>query len=57
MEDEVITIEITKHNTGWLRGEFSIDYGEMCPTTSDPEHLLRCLKHILEREFDIELEE
>ena len=57
IEDETITIEITKHNSGWLIGEFYIDYGEMCPTLADKEHLLSCLKHILEREFDIEFED
>ena len=57
MEDEIITIEITKHNSGWLAGEFSIDFGEMCPTSTDKEHLLSCLKSILERELDIELED
>ena len=57
MEDEIITIEITKHNSGWLAGEFSIDFGEICPTSTDKEHLLSCLKSILERELDIELED
>ena len=57
MDDEVITIEITKHNSGWMRGEFSLDYGEMYPTSSDKEHLLHCLKRIIEREFDIELDD
>ena len=57
MDDEVITIEITKHNSGWLKGEFSIDYGEMCPTSTDKEHLLKCIKEVLEEFFEIELED
>ena len=57
MEDEVITIEITKHNNGIFAGAFSLDYGEMYPTLTDKGNILANLKHIIEEEFDVELED
>ena len=54
MNDE-ITLTITVHNEGWEKGSIDVDYGGMCPISTDKEHLLERIKEILNDNLEIEL--
>ena len=53
--NEEITLTITVHNEGWERGSIDIDYGGMCPISTDKEHLLELIKIILNDNLEIDL--
>ena len=55
MNDE-ITLTIIVHNEGWGKGSIDIDYGGMCPLSTDKEHLLKQIKNILNEQLDLDLE-
>lgn len=55
MKDE-LTITITVHNDGWEKGSIDIDYGGLCPLSTDKEHLLKRIKDIINENLELEIE-